>query len=183
MISDGFNFGFTAGNYVATNSATVDPSISSSSINPSIQSSDHPASNVFANHAALHANSAVQENAGNQTDPKKNMQPVVINRLKRKFHCVLEDSLCEEDDDDITIITGFEDGVLSSVLSKQTSFNESTFLEQIIQERFANEVNRWEQIKQQTIDEIRANGETSNGLAADNLPERIGDTRRQLTFN
>lgn len=183
MISDGFNFGFAASNYATSNSTTVDPSISSSSINPSNQSNDqsNDQSNVFANHAALHANSAVQENAGEQTNPPRNMQQVT-NRLKRKFSCVLEDSWCEEDDDGITITTGFEDGVLASVLSKQTEFDEQTFLEQVIEERLAREMNRWEQIKQQTIEEMRANGETSNGLA-DDRQERIGDTRRQLTFN
>ena len=114
-----------------------------------------------------------------QSNSRKSIQ--IVTKRKRKYSCILEDNLCESDDDDITIITGFEDGVLSSVLSKQTESNRDAFLEEIIEQRLANEMNRWEQIKQQTMDEARANGEISNGLVSvGELQER---TRRQLTFN
>lgn len=182
MISDGFNFDFAASDSPAIDPATA--SIGSCSVNPAIRSDHPPVSNVFANHSALHAGSAVQENSGTQSDRRTSIQIVTKRNNKRKFSCVLqEDSLCESDDDDITIVTGFEDGVLSSVLSKQTEFDQNTFMEEIFKERLINEMNRWEQIKEQTRNEIRANGETSTSLAIDNMQKRTGDTRRQLTFN
>lgn len=167
MISDGFSLELAASDSSAIDSVTG--SIGSSSVNPAIRI-DHP---------PLHAGSAVQENSGTQSARRKSIQ-IVTKRNKRKFSCVLEDSLCESDDDDITIVTGFEDGVLSSVLGKQAQFDQDTFVKEVFKERLVNEMNRWESIKEQTRKEIRANGETSDGLAID---KRTDDVKRQLTFN
>ena len=177
MISGGFSFDFSASDPSAIDSATA--SIGSFSVNPANRSGGRPASNVFADHQPHHAASALQGNI----QPARGKSVQIVTKRKRKFNCILDDGMYESEDDDIVITTGFEDGVLSSVLSKQTEFDQDTFLEEVLKERLANEMNRWEQIKQQTIDEVRLKAQTSNGLAlVGDRQERAGNMESRLAF-
>lgn len=86
-----------------------------------------------------------------------------INKRKRRF-----DSICStnedspyDSDDNLNIITGFEDSdldvVLSTVLSKQLQFDKDVIFQELRKQRFVNQAKKYEQIKEQTINELRSN--------------------------
>ena len=63
------------------------------------------------------------------------------------------------------------------MLSRQTIFDKDIIFEELMKERFLNQIKKWNQIKQETIDEINTNNLTSNTI---DLKDKTANTKRQL---
>lgn len=150
-------------------------------INPSNQiANSQPSSNVV-----NHSTNIVLNTTINATNTRKRKFNAVCQDDDSPYESDEDDCPYESDDDNLTIITGFEDGILSKILSEKAVIDDRTnhvidddddaILNQLINERFENQENKLERVKQ-TADETRGVDSTVN------LEDKVGDIKRQLNF-